>query len=420
MTVVGQSSIDVAVIGAGPYGLSAAANIGASDRSIRIFGRPLQTWTDSMPAGMKLKSDGFASNLSAPAPGASLAEFCRDRDIPYHDTEHPVSLQTFVAYGQEFQRRFVPYLETADVQHVEQWGDGFRLTVGEGQTVHARRVVLAVGVTHFKVMPKQLMDLPASLVSHSADCSRVDRFAGRSVAILGAGASAIDLAAALIDVGATTTIVARAGSIRFNSEPTGRRPTLLSQITNPRSPLGPGWRSRFASSMPQAYRHMPDRLRLAILHRHLGPRSAWYLRDKVLGEANIFVAQHLEEAALTGNRIRLKLRDQSGSLKSLEVEHVIAATGYWPQVERLNFLDPRLRQAIRHSEGVPILSPYFETSVAGLYATGLTAAGSFGPLMRFVAGADYAARRLSRHLEKTRGSRHALVAGARVPQAIQS
>ncbi|TGP52734.1 NAD(P)/FAD-dependent oxidoreductase [bacterium M00.F.Ca.ET.230.01.1.1] len=419
MTVVGQSIVDFAVIGAGPYGLSAAANIGASDSSIRIFGRPLQTWTDTMPAGMKLKSDGFASNLSAPAPGSSLAEFCRDRDIPYHDTEHPVSLKTFVAYGLEFQRRFVPHLEASDVQHVEQWGDGFRLTVGEGQTFLARRVVLAVGVTHFRVMPKQLMDLPASLVSHSADCSHVDRFAGRRVAILGAGASAIDLAAALIDVGAATTIVARAGSIRFNSEPTGSRPTLLSQFVNPRSPLGPGWRSRFASSMPQAYRHLPDRLRLAILHRHLGPRSAWYLRDKVLGGAKIFLAQHIEGVGSTGDHVCLKLRGESGSLKSLEVDHVIAATGYWPQIERLHFLDKRLRQAIRHSEGVPILSQYFETSVAGLYATGLMAAGSFGPLMRFVAGADYTARRICRHLEMARGSRRTLVAGATVQQAIR-
>jgi thioredoxin reductase len=420
MTVAGQSSIDVAVIGAGPYGLSAAANIGASDRSIRIFGRPLQTWTDTMPAGMKLKSDGFASNLSAPAPGAGLAEFCQERGIPYHDTEHPVSLETFVAYGLEFQRRFVPYLETADVQHVERRGDGFRLTVGEGQTLLARRVVLAVGVTHFRVMPKQLTGLPASFVSHSADHSHVDRFAGRNVAILGAGASAIDLAAAQIDEGATTTIVARAGSLRFNSEPTGGRPTLLSRFTNPRSPLGPGWRSRFACTMPQMYRQLPDRLRLAILRRHLGPRSAWYLRDKVLGAANIFVAQRLEDAGLAGDHICLKLRDESGSLKSLEVEHVIAATGYWPQVERLHFLDRRLRQAIRHSAGVPILSQYFETSVAGLYATGLAAAGSFGPLMRFVAGADYTARQISRHFEKAWGSRPAYVAGARVPQAIRS
>src|SRR6185436_13534518 len=98
-----EPRVDVAVVGAGPYGLSVAANVLATGRSMRVFGRPLQTWSDAMPLGMKLKSDGFASNLSAPSAGSTLAEFCRCQGIPYGDTGEPVSLETFVAYGQEFQ-----------------------------------------------------------------------------------------------------------------------------------------------------------------------------------------------------------------------------------------------------------------------------------------------------------------------------
>ena len=157
-----EPRVDVAVVGAGPYGLSVAANILATDRSLRIFGRPLRTWTDAMPLGMKLKSDGFASNLSAPAAGSTLAEFCRNRGISYHDPGEPVSLETFVAYGQEFQRRFVPRLEAVDIRHVERDGDGFTLTTEEGHQVLARSVVLAVGVTHFRVVPKELTGLPAT------------------------------------------------------------------------------------------------------------------------------------------------------------------------------------------------------------------------------------------------------------------
>ncbi|MDW6021579.1 NAD(P)-binding domain-containing protein [Mesorhizobium sp. BAC0120] len=411
-----ESSVDVAVIGAGPYGLSIAANVTATGRTVRIFGQPLQTWANAMPLGMKLKSDGFASNLSAPAPGLTLAEFCRHEGIPYHDTKQPVSLDTFVAYGLEFQRRFVPYLETVDVRSIERSGGGFRLTTDDDSTLLARNVVLAVGVTHFRIVPRELAGLPASLVSHSAEHHRVDKFAGRDVAIVGAGASAVDLAAALIDVGAAPTIVTRADRIRFNAEP--GQPSLLRRLMNPASPLGPGWRSRLASDLPQLYRQLPDRLRLDILHRHLGPQSVWYLREKVLGRADILTDHHVEEAALAGHRVRLKLRDASGSSKSLDVDHVIAATGYWPQTERLHFLDKSLRGAIRHAAGVPILSRNFETSVAGLYATGLAAAGSFGPLMRFVAGADYAAQRLGRHFSQAQGSQDAIVPGSRVPQAI--
>ena len=413
-----ESSVDVAVIGAGPYGLSIAANVTAAGRTVRIFGQPLQTWAKAMPLGMKLKSDGFASNLSAPAPGLTLAEFCRHEGIPYHDTKQPVSLDTFVAYGLEFQRRLVPNLEPVDVRRIERSGGGFRLTTDDDCTLLARNVVLAVGVTHFRVVPRELAGLPASLVSHSAEHHRVDKFAGRDVAIVGAGASAVDLAAALIDVGATPTIVTRAHSIRFNTEPIPGQPSLLRRLMNPPSPLGPGWRSRLASDLPQLYRQLPDRLRLDILRRHLGPQSVWYLREKVLGRADILTNHHLEEAAVAGHRVRLRLRDASRSSKSLAVDHVIAATGYWPQTERLHFLDKSLRGAIRHAAGVPILSRNFETSVAGLYVTGLSAAGSFGPLMRFVAGADYAAQRLGRHFSHAQGSQNAIVAGSRVPQAI--
>jgi hypothetical protein len=39
-----------------------------------VFGTPLGTRRTAMPKGMLLKSDGFASGLSAPAPGSSLAD----------------------------------------------------------------------------------------------------------------------------------------------------------------------------------------------------------------------------------------------------------------------------------------------------------------------------------------------------------
>ena len=57
-----------AIIGAGPYGLSLAAHLAAAGADFRIFGKPLTSWRDHMPKGMMLKSDGFASNLSAPDP----------------------------------------------------------------------------------------------------------------------------------------------------------------------------------------------------------------------------------------------------------------------------------------------------------------------------------------------------------------
>jgi hypothetical protein len=79
---------------------------------------------------------------------------------------------------------------------------------------------------------------------------------------------------------------------------------------------------------------------------------------------------------------------------------VIAATGYHVDLRRLLFLDDDLRQQIRALGNSPVLSPYFESSVPGLYFVGLAAANSFGPVLRFAVGAEFAARRISRHLAR--------------------
>ena len=61
-----EHSCDVAIIGAGPYGLSLAAHLAVANINLRIFGKTLDTWRHHMPKDMLLKSDGFASNISAP------------------------------------------------------------------------------------------------------------------------------------------------------------------------------------------------------------------------------------------------------------------------------------------------------------------------------------------------------------------
>src|SRR4051794_13779047 len=107
-----RSNTNIAVIGAGPYGLSLAAHLRAAGADIRVFGLPMQTWREAMPAGMKLKSEGFASSLSDPGGELSLGKYCASRGIPYSPTGLPVEVDTFIKYGEAFQARFIPELET--------------------------------------------------------------------------------------------------------------------------------------------------------------------------------------------------------------------------------------------------------------------------------------------------------------------
>ena len=80
-----STTTDVAIIGAGPYGLSLAAHL-AANVSVRVFGQPMQFWRTNMPEGMVLKSEGFASNLWHPDGALTLRDFCADRGLPYKDS----------------------------------------------------------------------------------------------------------------------------------------------------------------------------------------------------------------------------------------------------------------------------------------------------------------------------------------------
>ncbi len=399
---------DVAIIGAGPYGLSIATHVAAVGCRVRIFGKPLSTWSDSMPRGMLLKSDGFASNLSTPDGRGTLAEYCARNCISYHDTRQPVSLETFVDYGVDFQSRYVPYLEHEDVIGVEHRNGQFLLRIDSGESAYVDRIVLAVGITHFRRMPEMLANQPRYLVSHSADHCRFDSFAGRDVAVIGGGASAVDLAASLIDASARPILITRREYLKFGTRPTHDRPPWWQKLRHPRSALGPGWRSRMSSDLPWLFRYLPASLRLYLVRRHLGPASAWHMRDRIRGQVEVFTQQRLRRVRVHNGKVELATTNDLGETRELVVDHVIVATGYWPQVERMTFLSAELRSRMRHDSGMPRLSRNFETSIPGLYVTGLASAGSFGPLMRFVAGADFTARQISRHLARQEIGRRSL------------
>src|ERR1700758_3638580 len=103
--------LEIAIIGAGPYGLSAAAHLRSLGLPFRIFGRLMDSWLAHMPKGMLLKSDGFASNIHDPAGEFTLQKFCAERGIEYADLGVPVKLETFSAYALAFRERLVPELE---------------------------------------------------------------------------------------------------------------------------------------------------------------------------------------------------------------------------------------------------------------------------------------------------------------------
>jgi NADPH-dependent 2,4-dienoyl-CoA reductase/sulfur reductase-like enzyme len=396
-----MTDCDTAVIGAGPYGLSVAAHLQQRRADFRIFGRPMDTWRTAMPRGMCLKSDGFASNLSAPEPGATLADYCLERGVPYHPTDMPVPLETFIDYGLDFQRRYVPDVEQQHVSSVSRERGGFRLRLEDGEELRAKQVVVAPGITHFASMPAMVARISPELVSHSSAHRDLELFEGRRVTVVGAGASAVNLAVWLARAGAHTSLVARADSVRFSSPPIGRRRTVVEKLRRPGSGLGPGWRSRASCDAPDIFRLVPARWRPEIVRRHLGPSSAWHLKEPFEALVEAHTGRSLQRVEPTGDGVRMTLAGAHGEPPTvLESDHVICATGYQADVARLTFLDPGVREQLRTLGRAPVLSYGFESSVRGLYFLGLCAAVSFGPLMRFMHGDEFAARRVTEKLAR--------------------
>src|SRR5215813_12467930 len=252
-----MTTCNIAIVGAGPYGLSIAAHLRAKRVDHRVFGGPMEFWRTHMPKGMLLKSEGFASCLYDPDDTFTLEHYCREAGLPYADIGLPTPLSTFISYGLAFQKRFVPELESRQVTSLDRSPDGYRMRFADGEVLTARKVVVATGMSCFEYIPPVLSQLPKEFISHSSSHHALDRFAGREVAVLGAGASALDLAALLHQAGARTQVVARKSSIDFQDPPEKDGRSLWFRLRFPMTGIGSGWQLFWCSNLPAVFRLMP-------------------------------------------------------------------------------------------------------------------------------------------------------------------
>jgi thioredoxin reductase len=360
----------------------------------------MDSWRHHMPKNMLLKSPGMATNLSSPTQGLRFSDYCAQIGEPYDDHRIAPKVDVFNAYAQWFRQREAPMLEEKLISHVEETDSGFLLKTDDGEICEARRVVVAAGITSFANMPSVLEHLSRDYVSHSFRWGDVSSLKGKRVAVLGAGSSAVDLAAQLDDEGAKVTVIARGEEIRFHTPPSMHDESILNHVKYPLSGIGAGWRSFMCCAAPLLFKRLPEHLRLRAVKNHLGPAPGWFMRERFAGKIATLMQCEVVDATLADGKVALRLRASDG-ITSESFDHVVAATGYRPDLRRLKFLSPDLLGRIAMVENTPILSDWFESSVPGLYFQGIASANSFGPLMRFMYGTEYAAPRLSRHLARS-------------------
>ena len=392
---------EVAVVGAGPYGLAMGAHLSASNVDAEVFGEVMSFWQHCMPSGMKLRSPWGATHLSDPDNALTLYRYDIDESIPRNQ---PVPLDKFIEYAKWFQRQTVPNVDRRTVKSISHLGPGFRLLLDDEAVIHARSVVIATGVTNQEFRPQHFGHLPPQLVSHTSEHRCLERFRGRSVAVVGRGLSACEYAALLRQVDADVEILCR-GPIHWLTTAASRNPVRrLSKLLAAPSGVGP-FPLNWIAEAPNITRHFPPPIRTAFTNRCVKPGAPGWLLPSFDG-VRVDHGRSILAAKRVSDRVELRLDNRSACY-----DHVLLATGYRIDIAKLGILAAETLKRIRQTEGSPQLSAEFESSLPGLYFVGPSAVRSFGPLVRFIAGSAYTARAVARALVAAHSVRERTVKG---------
>lgn len=384
------------VIGAGPYGLSATAHLMRAGVSVRAFGEPMESWAHHMPAGMLLRSNWEASHIADPDHALGLGTYQKAADLEHAE---PVPIEHFIGYGRWFQEQAVPGLERRRVLHVSPNSHGYRVELDDGETIRAERVVVAAGIVPFAWRPPQFAGLPRELVSHTADHRDLGVFAGRRVAIVGAGQSGLESAALLTEAGAEAEVLARQSELIWLPEEDLVDTSGLFWYANRKTHLGSS-KSSWLAAWPGLFRRLPDRWHEPLIYHFARPRGAAWLKPR-LSQVPLTTERSISSVSPRSGKLVLWLND--GSMR--EVDHLLLATGYRVDLRRYAFLAPELVGRVRTRNGSPVLGAGLESSVPGLHFLGAPSARDFGPVMRFVCGTWASAREVTRAVVGRRAPR---------------
>jgi len=353
-------------------------------------------WENQMPTGMCLRSHWAASHIADPKQKLTIDEYCRQcgNHLP-----KPIPLERFIAYGHWFHSQAVRNLENRVIRSVTPDPRGFKVLLADGEEFTSRRVVVAAGIGAFAARPVEFEGIPSSLASHSTETKDLGQFKGRRVAVIGAGQSALESAALLKEAGVEVEVIARQTKLNWvGLHPGMHHLGALSRLLYSSRDVGPAGISRLVA-LPNLFRKLPRSLQNRIAYRAIRPAGSGWLGPRLEG-VPITLGRTVVSAAETGSQLRLRLDDGTERL----VDHALLATGFRADVSRYPFLPPSLVQRLQMAGGYPVLRSGLESSVPGLHFLGKPASWSFGPLLCFVSGTEFAANALLDRITRENGT----------------
>jgi thioredoxin reductase len=386
---------EVVVLGAGPYGLSAAAHLLAAGVEPYVIGQSMAFWKENMPGKMFLRSKDEASNIAAPQKHLSFKAYEKTLGRRISD---PVPIEDFVAYGDWFQKQVAPNLDTRRVQNVSHDGGIFNLTFEDGDRIQAKSLILALGIGPFYQRPEQFAAIPQELAPHSAELNDFSRFRGKRVAVIGKGQSALEYAALMHETQAQVEVITRAPALIFR--PYAWRKHFFRKMTSgpllplsyriiPPTDLG-DWRTSRKMAHPELFQKQTREHQLFLINACARPIGAYWLQPRLKG-VRIRTSVTVTKAVVDGKGLKLDLSD--GTVD--RVDYVVLATGYKIDISKYRILDSALQAQIQRADGYPVLDMNLQTSVKGLYMAGVIGERTLGPTLRFVTGTSNAGPRLA-------------------------
>jgi thioredoxin reductase len=303
---------------------------------------------------------------------ATIEKYLSTKNLTPADVE-PLSLEFYLGYVEWFQSQKGLTPRPAWVRQLSRVGDSFRAVLDNGDEIEAQKVVLAVGLRHFKNIPPEYKTLfPANTFHHTAEMVDFSALKDKRVMIVGGRQSAFEWAALIHEGGAREVhLTYRHDTPTFEpSDWTWVNPILQDMVDQP------AWfRNLTQEEKDQVSKRMWAEGRLKL--------EPWLVKrvtkETVFLHPKTFVVECLQ---MPSKELKITLNDTS----TLMIDHVILATGYKVDIAQIPMLvDGGLAEQIQTKNGFPMLDEGFQSNIPNLYFTGFPAAQDFGPFFGFTA-----------------------------------
>ena len=355
-------------------------------------------WENQMPAGMCLRSNWGASHIADPKRAAdSRRILSAKRAITYRSLSRSIASLITVA---GIQSQAVPDLDKRQVRSIETDARGFKVTMADGEEFTSRRVVVAGGISPFASKPAEFAGIPSALASHTSEHKDLGKFKGQRVVVIGAGQSALESAALFKELGIPVEVIARTNHLNWVG--------LACEI----APSGSDFQNDVFESRRWPGRDQPSRCRAASVPSFPPsfPGSHCLPRDPA----------RWRRLAATTNRGNTHHSGAQGGLRDCRGQPTSPATGRRIGAARrscaarngipsrclaISFPVSVIVETSENGERLPCSSSAgWSRLIPGLHFVGKPAAWSFGPLLGFVSGAEFASNELVRSITRRNGS----------------